>query len=68
MTNTIVDIDPVEYSRREIEQVHALCDRAKVARVINGERLSMSQRVTVLEQVCAGLVQRLGMEPLTTIH
>ena len=52
----------------EIELVHALCDRAGVARDIDGEILSMAQRVTVLESVCSGLVGRLGMEPLHTSH
>jgi len=68
MTKVLVNVTTLDFCRKEIELVHALCDRAQVAREVDGELLSMSQRVTVLEHVCAGLVQRLGMEPLSTSH
>lgn len=51
----------------ECLQVHALCDRAAVPRVINGSAMSMAQRVAILEGVYRGLVSRIGSSP-TVIH
>ena len=63
-----VEQSSFDFFLKECEQVHALCDRALVAREIDGSVLSMAQRVAILESVCQGLVSRLGMKPLTTIH
>ena len=52
----------------EVDQVHALCDRAQVPRLINEELLSMAQRVAVLEGVQRGLVAQLGRVHPVTIH
>lgn len=49
--------------------VHALCDRSGVPRTTpDGEMLSMSQRVAILQGVTAGLMKRIGAEPATTTH
>lgn len=60
--------DTIEFFTQECLQVHALCDRALVPRVIDGSVLSMAQRVAVLEGVLRGLVENLGKNPPTTIQ
>jgi ABC-type dipeptide/oligopeptide/nickel transport system ATPase subunit len=52
----------------EILVVHTLCDRAQVPRLIDGETLTMAQRVAILEGVQRGLTARLGMEHPVIIH
>lgn len=66
--NTQVTIDKatMEFFVAECLQMHALCDRSVVPRVIDGCVLSMAQRVAILEGCYHGLVKRLGREPLFT--
>ena len=52
----------------ECEGVHALCDRAKVPTELDGERLSMCQRVNYLEMAYQQLIRRIGAVPLATPH
>lgn len=52
----------------ECEGVHALCDRAQVPMDIDGERLTMCQRVTYLERAYQQLIRRIGADPLTIFH
>ena len=63
-----MELDAIAFATQEALQVHAVCDRALVPRKVNGEVLSMAQRVTVLERCYVGLAGRLGMEPPTTSH
>ena len=60
--------DPVSLYTAEALMVHALCDRQLVPRIIDGTTLSMAQRVNVMEQVCASLIERVGMDPPSIIH
>lgn len=68
--NTKVQIDQatLDFFAAEALQIHALCDRSNVPREVNGTAMSMAQRVAILEGVCQGLVSRLGMDPLHTLH
>lgn len=60
--------ETLSFVTAEIHQVHALCDRAAVPREIDGELLSMAQRVACLELCYAGLIKRIGKDPVTVIH
>lgn len=60
--------NPLALATQEFLVIHTLCDRAGCPRTINGELLSASQRVTVLENVYRGLISRVGMNQVTTIH
>lgn len=66
----MVQISEEAYSfiSEEVLKVHALCDRAQVPRHIDGELLSMSQRVTILEGVQRELTARLGVKHPINIH
>lgn len=63
-----VSEEALSFVTNEVEMVHSLCDRGQVPRAIDGEVLSMAQRVAVLEGVQRGLVARLGMEHPIVIH
>lgn len=52
----------------EAEQVHALCDKARVPRIVDGSEMSMAQRVAILEGAYRGLAVRVGMEPPSIEH
>lgn len=52
----------------ECELIHAICDKHMVPREIDTMPLTMAQRVTVLGEVLAGMVQRIGHPPLNTTH
>lgn len=64
----MITTNPTEFYILEALQSHALCDRALIPRRINGELLSMAQRVAVLERCYAGLAARLGMDPAVVIQ
>lgn len=68
MTTPSHSPETLAFFTNECLQVHALCDRALVPRVIDGSVLSMAQRVAVLEGVCRGLVDRLGKDPATVMQ
>lgn len=63
-----MEINVLTLAIKEAHQIHAVCDRALVPRKVNGELLTMAQRVTVLERCYVGLTSRLGMEPPSTSH
>jgi hypothetical protein len=64
----IPKLTAVELYTAEANQIHALCDRAAVPRIVEGTTMSISQRVAILEGVCRGLVERLGQDPVHTIQ
>lgn len=57
-TKVLIDQATLDFFTAESLQIHALCDRADVPREVEGEVLSMAQRVSVLEGVYRGLLQR----------
>lgn len=63
-----MELNTIELAILEAHQIHAVCDLALVPRRVNGEPLSMAQRVTVLERCYAGLAHRLGMDPPSVSH
>ena len=63
-----VSEESMSFITNEVLQVHVLCDRAQVPRVIDGELLSMAQRVAVLEGVQRGLVAQMGRVHPVAIH
>ena len=60
--------EALAFIHNEVDMVHTLCDRAQVPRIIDGELLSMAQRVAVLEGVQRGLVAQMGREHPVKIH
>lgn len=58
----------IQFAIAEALTIHAICDRALVPREIQGELLSMAQRVHVLERCYAGMVGRAGMDAPTVNH
>lgn len=60
--------DPIKFATEEILAVHAMCDRALVPRESEGETLSMSQRVNVLEICFRGLIRDIGKIDPTVFH
>ena len=57
-----------QFVTEEVLMVHGVCDRALVPREVDGEILSMSQRVQTLELCYVRLVKKLGMAPPSVIH
>jgi hypothetical protein len=55
----------ISFAAMEILEVHTLCDRAHVPTEINGELLSVSQRVNILERCYVGLVKHFGVKTST---
>lgn len=55
----------IEFYTREALEIHALCDRAGVPSEVDGARLSMAQRVAVMEGVLSNLIARTGMVRVT---
>jgi len=47
---------------KEVSTVHSVCDRAMIPREVEGELLSMAQRVHVLERCYREMVMRLGKD------
>jgi hypothetical protein len=66
----MVTLDEATYAliRAEINAVHALCDRALVPRVSEGETLSMAQRVNVMESCYRGVIRDIGKVDPTVLH
>ena len=63
MTKSTVDL-----LTNEILQIHALCDRVRVPRKINGELMSFGQRVAIMEQVCVRLMEQASGVPMYTVQ
>lgn len=42
-------INVLELATKEFDIIHVLCDRAEVPRFVDGEKMSASQRVAILE-------------------
>ena len=57
----VVSIEALEFVTNEVNAVHALCDRVLIPRKVEGESLSMAQRVATLECLYRDMVRRLGM-------
>lgn len=53
-------IDVLELATKEFDVIHALCDRAEVPRLVEGAKMSASQRVAILEGAWAGLSKQIG--------
>ena len=66
----VITLSPASYQfiSEEVLMVHALCDRALVPRVTDGEILSMAQRVNVLEICYRRLVRDVGKVDPTAFH
>ena len=60
--------DSYAFFLAEVDAIHTLCDRALIPRTVEGELLSMSQRVTVLENCYRGVIRDLGKVDPTTFH
>lgn len=54
--NTEAMTSVMNLALREFDMIHALCDRANVPRIFEGEKLSAAQRVTILEGSWRGLM------------
>jgi hypothetical protein len=68
MTHQLISNGALRFITEEANEIHSLCDSAFVPREINGESLSMSQRVTILTSVYLGLVKRIGAPKGPSLH
>lgn len=50
----------VEFYTHEALQVHALCDRVNVPRLVNGTEMSMAQRVALMAGVLEAQLRQVG--------
>lgn len=55
--------DVIAFWTAEADRIHELCDRVLVPREVNGQKLSMSQRVEVME----GVLQSMRMKLIDTV-
>jgi hypothetical protein len=55
-------VDVIAFYTREALVSHALLDRIKVPKEVNGEKLSLSQRVNIAVGTVEGLMRRFGMD------
>ena len=64
----MMKLDAIALATQEALLIHALCDRALVPRISEGETLSMAQRVNVLETCYRGVIRDLGKIDPTFLH
>lgn len=64
----LVNAAVLAFHTAEIEQIHALCERAGVPEVIGGVTLSIAQRVAILEGAYRGLIVKFTTRPEIPFH
>jgi len=65
---TTISTATLDYFTEESLAIHALCDRAGIPREFDGQALSMSQRVGVMEEGFRDLITTLTKTPPTTLQ